>query len=130
MQVSKTTWILALVLLAISGAYFVIGSESYFPPHPYIDTIFAPDFTWEGYEKVETGMTRTEAKKIIGERLGDGGFIKGGMRPNELYRKYRYCDAYSDDKHVWGAWVQVNVCYDGSSDDAKVGLKYQIWVYN
>jgi hypothetical protein len=119
----------ALVLLA---SYIFFFQESYFAPYPYINTVVAPGFNWEGYRQIRPGMTSDEVFRLTGiqpyrdrtQFLRGQGIKTGPKFPNA------YCDIYSDDKHVWGAWIYVNVCYDSADKEARVVGTNELISYN
>ena len=114
--------VVSISLLTIFVVYLYIGAELYFIPYPYINTALAPGFNWEGYRQIREGMSPRDVSDLIADQpyvrrtrfLWGQGVKTGPMFPNA------YCDVYSDDKHMWGAWIAVNVCYDGASNEARV----------
>jgi hypothetical protein len=57
------------VLILLIGLRLYSSSEIHFPLSPYIDTVFADNFSWEKFDKVKEGMTQEQVKSILGEPL-------------------------------------------------------------
>ncbi len=85
---------LVLVLLfLILGLKLYSSSEMHFPFNPYIDTIFAKNFSWDKFNKVEIGMTQEQVRTILGEPLDK----TNHDRNNPSYN----CWKYSTDGKLW-----------------------------
>lgn len=112
-SVKKTAIVIicALSILTTSVVIGILPPESHFLLDPYIDTIFAENFTWEKYDEIRTGMRPEEVMSLVGEplnKLGTGREIE--------------CWRYSRDRipswFTWDfSWYRVAVCFkDGLVD--------------
>jgi hypothetical protein len=96
--------ILIYVLVGV-GVYAVFGLESYFEPHPAIDTKFPAGYTEAGFDQIQIGDTHERVRELIGdplERCSHG-------------RSTEYFWCYSDDGGFayWDfAWLYRAVSFD------------------
>ncbi|MFH1188013.1 MAG: hypothetical protein V1688_04115 [bacterium] len=124
-----------LFTLIIVSVFIVVGlflsTESYFFPYPYIDTEFSSDFSWENWNKIQSGMAKDEVSTLIGQPFSMGVQINGyyKIKSGENYSNYD-CDVFSQDGALWigdCAWISINVCYD---NNGKVLGKNELIIYN
>lgn len=100
-------WMVCLVLVGIALVHSFMFSGLHFSPYPFIDTVFASDFTWEKFDFVESGMTKKQIKGTLGEPLSKSeyGFLDPGGE----------CWQYSDDGKLWPkadfSYYLVQVCF-------------------
>lgn len=103
-----------LAILVILVGLFTL-TENYIAPFPYIDTHFAPGFSWEKYNAVQPGMSEEEVKQSLGEPLSEYISVSGYLSMKSGKYGLENCATYSDDRgkySLWDfAWIAVNVCY-------------------
>jgi hypothetical protein len=117
---------LVVVVFAVLGLFAL--TESYIKPFPYIDTRLTPQFSWDNYHQVTTGMNEGEVKSLLGEpattfiSAGGNMGIKSGTYDQSVGQIWLQgpCWQYSEDGgrfSPWDfAWIGVNVCFDDSGN--------------
>ena len=73
-------------LLALIAGVF-ISTESYWPFAPYIDTHFAEQFKIDAFEKIQTGASIQEVRRVLGEPIWKTGC--GGCWEKDFYVRDR-----------------------------------------
>lgn len=103
MKKIKIAVIGVFLILIVSVVIGVLPPESHFLPNPYIDTVFAENFTWEKYNEIRVGMNPEEVKNLIGEPIG-----KIGTDTETECWQYS-----TDGKASWWdfSFYQVSVCF-------------------
>ncbi len=111
--------VITIILLVLCLSFYK-SSESPFPLYPFIDTIFAKDFSWEGYNAIKTGINKSDVKSLLGEPVGK--FTPWTMEPHKT------CWMYSTDGKLWPyadfSWFQVLVCFNNEKVESKVVHEY------
>ncbi len=94
--------ILGIILFGLIFIYLYSRSSLGFPFYPYIDTIFAKNFTFEKFDSVKMGMSKEEVLEIMEEPM-----LKSNPG-NE-------CWWYSGDGKLWPyvdfSWYQYLICF-------------------
>ena len=91
--------------------------EAYCSFYPAIDTIFAPQYTEKGFDRIAIGITVEEVVQILGEPLEKG-------RASDQPLEYSYT---SDGKCWWGdfAWLGRTVYFrDGRVSQTEKRIYY------
>lgn len=106
----------ALCIVLIATIY--LSTEAYIPFAPYIDTTFSKDFSWEKWQNVEAGMTKSQVHTLMGAPLSSFSGMEGyyGLKSGKDYNNHD-CEVYSNDGGAPGwdfAWISINVCYDST----------------
>ncbi|MBP9797889.1 hypothetical protein KBC70_01955 [Candidatus Woesebacteria bacterium] len=105
-----------------------LHTEGHYDKDPYIDTIFAPDFTPEKFEQVQVGMSSVEVITLLGVPLAHDDFgIHDPNNENVIIApndpRVEDCYRYSSDGKLNGqgdaSWYSFLVCYK----DGKVNEK-------
>jgi hypothetical protein len=115
--------ILVLIVARPIIIRFYLLSESHFEPYPEIDTVFAPDFTKENFEKIQNGMTTQEVTQLLGEplRLYKNekilNLVNGRGRTRQTSETAE-CWGYSWDGKLKGqadfSWYSYKVCFENN----------------
>ena len=94
-----------------ASVVFYSRLEMPFPLYTYIDTIFADEFSWDKFRKVNAGMSKDEVKAVLGKPLREA-----------TYSPYE-CWDYSTDGKVYPyadfSWYSVKVCFDDEFVESK-----------
>lgn len=110
----KKIYLLVTTIVILFAFFLYSRSEQTFILNPYIDTVFAKDFTWEKFENVKTGMTKEEVINVIGQPLTKR--VMDYPDPNE-------CWQYSSDSKLYPiadfSWFSVQVCYTNEKLSSK-----------
>lgn len=94
--------------------------EGHYAKDPYIDTIFADDFSPEKFEQVKVGMSKTQVEELLGEPFTKDSFgIRNPENANEIIMpndpRAEDCWRYSSDgklgKEGDTSWYSFLVCF-------------------
>ena len=97
-----------------------LHTEGHYAKDPYIDTIFATDFTPEKFEQVKMGMKTSEVLALLGEPLTHDAFgIRNPDKAQEIIPpndpRAQGCWRYSSDGKLAGkgdaSWYSFVVCF-------------------
>lgn len=110
----KQVTLIGTIIFFIGGfLWFYTQFENHFIFYPYIDTIFAKDFSVEKFNLIKKGMAESEVSAILGEPR----YINTKIAP------YEACWSYSGDGKVSPyadfSWYHYSVCFN----DGKVSVK-------
>lgn len=112
---NKKVKIILAILVLLLGLKLYSSLEMHFPFDPYIDTIFANDFSWKKFDKIEVGMTQKEVRDILGEPLNKYNY--GSNDPNYI------CWRYSTDGKLWPyadfSYYLVQTCFKNGIVESK-----------
>lgn len=104
------------LVLTFGVIFLYFFAESYFTPNPYIDTTFAPGFTWQAWHTISPEMNKDNVRTLLGEPYSTGWGRYSGNFDIKSGKNYdSYCDLYSEDNAFvyWDfAWIGMHVCYD------------------
>ncbi len=112
---NKKVKIVLAILVLLLGLKLYSSLEMHFPFNPYVDTIFAKDFAWEKFNRVELGMTQEQVEAILGKPLDKHNY--GSNNPNYI------CWRYSTDGKLWPyadfSYYLVQTCFKNGVVESK-----------
>ncbi len=107
-NMNKKVKILLVVVLLGLAAKIYSSSEMHFPFYPYIDTIFAKDFSRDTFNQVEKGMTQEKVKTMLGEPFD-----------KTTYDCWKYSTDGKLSPYADFSWYLFQVCFKNGVVDRK-----------